>query len=238
MPLKKVLGKALLRHEELHTVLCEVERAMNSRPLTHVGSLLDDPALTPAQLMGQDVWLAQPATAPLTGEGMQRCARYLTTVCQHLQQRWMTEYLVTLQSYHAGQSMPVREDVVLLADDSKRRLLWRMACVAQLYPGRDGKSRIALVSLSGGGTLLRPVRRLLPLEVSRDIKECSACSAYPTVVAMDRSLALANGCSKVVVPAERVAVKPATDNDAPTPDKSCGQLMLTRRVQPPQRLNL
>ena len=31
-PLKKVLGKALLRHEELHIVLCEVERAVNSRP--------------------------------------------------------------------------------------------------------------------------------------------------------------------------------------------------------------
>ena len=41
--------------------------------------------------------------------------------------------------------MPVREDVVLLAEDSKRRLLWRMARVAQLYPGRDGKSRVALV---------------------------------------------------------------------------------------------
>ena len=86
--------------------------------------------------------------------------------------------------------------------------------------------------------MLRPVCRLVPLEVLRDIKEASsACSADPTVVAADRSLALANGCSNVVVPAERVAAKPATDNDAATPDESCVHTH-TSRVKPLQRLNL
>ena len=93
----------------------------------------------------------------LTPCGMKRRERYLATVREL--KRWMTEYLVTLQGYHAGQAVPVRAgNVVLLVDDSKWRLLWRMARVLQLYPGRDGKSRIALILTCAGGTMLRPIR--------------------------------------------------------------------------------
>ena len=54
-PLKKVLGKALLRPAELVTVLCEIEQAVNKRPLTHVGALLEGQPLTPAKLIGMDI---------------------------------------------------------------------------------------------------------------------------------------------------------------------------------------
>ena len=49
--LRKTLRNAKLNYDELHTVLVEVERTLNSRPLTCVSS--DDPEepLTPSHLM-------------------------------------------------------------------------------------------------------------------------------------------------------------------------------------------
>ena len=35
LSLKKVLGKSLLTYEEVETVLCGIERAINGRPLTY-----------------------------------------------------------------------------------------------------------------------------------------------------------------------------------------------------------
>ena len=55
-PLKKVWGKALLRPTELVTIFCEIEQAVNKRPLTHVGALDEGQPLTYAALIGTDVW--------------------------------------------------------------------------------------------------------------------------------------------------------------------------------------
>ncbi|KRY51568.1 hypothetical protein T03_8525 [Trichinella britovi] len=55
--LRKVLGKALLRSWELHTVLCELEAQINDRPLT---LLSEDPhdcvPLTPAHFLIRREW--------------------------------------------------------------------------------------------------------------------------------------------------------------------------------------
>ena len=49
--LRKVLGKALLSQSERHTVLYKIECAVNKRPLTLVGDLLDEVPMTPDKLI-------------------------------------------------------------------------------------------------------------------------------------------------------------------------------------------
>ena len=48
VPLRKVLGKSTLWLKELMTIVTEIERLVNDRPLTHVGDFDDAPPLTPA----------------------------------------------------------------------------------------------------------------------------------------------------------------------------------------------
>ena len=49
--LKKTLGKAFVTFEELQTILCEIEVAMNNRPLAYLSEDDLDEALTPFHLM-------------------------------------------------------------------------------------------------------------------------------------------------------------------------------------------
>ena len=49
--LKKTLGKAFVTFEELQTILCEIEVAVNNRPLAYVSEDDLDKALTPFHLM-------------------------------------------------------------------------------------------------------------------------------------------------------------------------------------------
>ena len=46
-----MLGNARLNHDELHTILVEIEGTLNARPLTYVSSELEGEILTPAHLL-------------------------------------------------------------------------------------------------------------------------------------------------------------------------------------------
>ena len=176
-PLRKVLGKALLWRVELETILAEIESSINNRPLTQVGALLDESPITPASLMGTDIWAPEGVSSKevdseITCSKLSKRMQYVKTVGEHLHRRWTKEYLVTLNKYRAGQSRPLRlGDVVFVVDDGKRQL-WRLARVTNLYGGRGGKVRVAAVKMASGATMLRPVRRLVPLEVVDHNEEC------------------------------------------------------------------
>ena len=92
-PLKKVLGKALLRPAELVTVLCEIEQAVNKRPLTHVGALLEGQPLTPAKLIGMDIWPVEvqlpddDLAVNVTARQLTHRMRFVRTVANHLRKR-------------------------------------------------------------------------------------------------------------------------------------------------------
>ena len=49
--LKKVLGKALCNYEQLATNLCEIERAINQRPLTYMTDGVYEEVLTPYHMI-------------------------------------------------------------------------------------------------------------------------------------------------------------------------------------------
>ena len=129
-PLQKVLGKAFLREEELFTVLCEVEAAVNDRPLTYCGSWEDPLPLTPSVLSGRSLWLGESPELEFdtTAEQMRQRARYIKRLGDSLRNRWTNEYVRTLSSYNAGREAEVKEGDVVLIDErqTKKRQGWRL----------------------------------------------------------------------------------------------------------------
>ena len=63
-------------------------------------------------------------------------------------------------------------DVVLLQNDSTKRVLWKLALVRELLPGLDGRIRAAVVQVAGSRNLWkRSVKHLIPIEVRSNIDE-------------------------------------------------------------------
>lgn len=180
--LRKSLGKASLDYQEMTTVLCECENVINDRPLTY---LYDDPnemrPLTP------NTFLRQLATAETTDFDMVSRAslihrvRYVQEVQDNLKKRFQNEYLGALvQTPGIGsrqQNLQVG-DVVLVKSKSDKRILWPMAKVLELIPGRDGVHRTARLKLAST-TLVRAVNCLYPLELSTSEVSTPATPSVP-----------------------------------------------------------
>ena len=50
--MKKVIGKSVISHEEIRTVICEIEVILNDQTIKHVSSDIDNTEpLTPADLL-------------------------------------------------------------------------------------------------------------------------------------------------------------------------------------------
>jgi hypothetical protein len=131
IPLKKVLGKALVNAEEFTTVLTEIEGQINSRPLTQVSS---DPkdlnAITPAHLMlGKPLYqLPSPSKDP-DNITMVKKWKHRQRIITHFWNRWTKEYLTTLTQYKKWMKKQANlkiGDIVLFSEASTPRGLWRL----------------------------------------------------------------------------------------------------------------
>ena len=166
-PMKKVLGRSLLHCKELETVVTEVEKLVNSRPLTHVGGD-EEPSecpLTPAMLIG-DVWGECPYVS-IDGKEKSASARFkhLKTLQEHLARRWESEYVTQLRQFNNRKGATVHEgDVVLVVNDMKKRADWKLGLVNKVFKGRDDRVRVAEVKI-GSSTFVRSVHNLVPMEI-------------------------------------------------------------------------
>ncbi|KRX86068.1 hypothetical protein T4E_5437 [Trichinella pseudospiralis] len=105
--LKATLGQCLAAPDELRTVLCEVEARVNDRPLTFVGSDVDEKmALTPAHFLIGRSLASFPDRSNSADRGTLRSSlRHLLRRWSYQQKlvgafwkRWKREYVVTLSS--------------------------------------------------------------------------------------------------------------------------------------------
>lgn len=82
--------------------------------------------------------------------------------------RWKKEYLNELRfqsKTRNGSADRIKPGtVVLLEDPNKPRLLWSLARIEQVHPGRDQKVRSCTIRLPSELVTRRPVQRLYPLE--------------------------------------------------------------------------
>ncbi|GFQ89690.1 zinc finger protein GIS2 [Trichonephila clavata] len=85
---------------------------------------------------------------------------------QHLRGRSCREYLdILLQPRKKSTYYGVKPgEIVIIEGDSKKRLLWYMAKVLEVYPGKDNTDRVVRLKTQSG-EIVRPVRGIYPLEI-------------------------------------------------------------------------
>ena len=160
--------KKLLSDEGLYTLLCEIERIMNDRPLTANPTGIDDaPALTPSMLL-----TFRRRTFPLSDEldprelYSKRWWRHVQHLSSVFWRRWKAEYIPSLlnrQKWNRPKEDLKKDDIVLIADVNTPRGEWPLGRITELLPGADGHVRTVKV-LFNGSEKIRPIHKLCLLE--------------------------------------------------------------------------
>ena len=171
---RKILSGLLQEHgtrldtDSFHTLICEIEAIINSRPITTVS---DDPndleALTPNHILtGKSVITVPP---PVDFQRHDIYMRHRWRRVQHLANlfwsRWRNEYLLLLQSrqkWSKPQRNLMSDDVVLIKDDSAPRSDWPLGLVEKTESDSNGIVRAVTVKTQNT-ILRRPIHKLVLL---------------------------------------------------------------------------
>ena len=190
--LVKVVGRALLKFDELSTILVEIESVINSRPLTYV---YDDTEgisypLTPSHLVNGRNLDRLPNDAHFeilhTYESLSKCARYHRRLLSQFATSWKKEYLVgLLEAYKpkANSSEPLIKinDIVLLRSEYEKRSFWKLCRVVELLKGQDGTVRSVRLQVPGGKKVFnRSIKHLIPLEIESTPSQQKAAQQPPS----------------------------------------------------------
>lgn len=154
----------------LSTLLAETEVFVNSRPLTYVPlDSADDLPLTPNDFL---MITTLPKDSPIghfnDSDLLRQSWRHSQRLADLTWKRWLKEYLPSLTrrgKWYRPDVRPIaKDDVVILADDQMPRNQWPKGRVTAVYPGSDGRIRVAEVQTQTG-LYRRPVTRLCRLDV-------------------------------------------------------------------------
>ena len=166
--LRAILREQKPRYEVLSTVLCEVEKIMNSTPLFHVPvDPYDEDVLTPYHFL---IGRATPSypVGDFSGDScLRKRWKQAQKLADHFWARWAREYLPTLakRTKWTEQTRNVQEgDVVIIVDHQHPRGLWPRGIVEEALKGEDGVTRSVIVK-TAHGRLHRSVRKLIVLDV-------------------------------------------------------------------------
>jgi hypothetical protein len=173
--LYKTLGKSHLLFNQLETVILDIERHLNNRPLTYVESSQEEQQiLTPNTILwGQNSYALGELNEQEDDE-VSRLHKRLTLARQHAWSRWQREYIHGLMEYHRvnKNTSPVPQigEIVLIVGEEKNRGRWMKGKVLKYVKGKDGVIRGVIV-LHKGNYLERPVQLVCPLEIRSVVKE-------------------------------------------------------------------
>ncbi|XP_044175355.1 uncharacterized protein LOC122958515 [Acropora millepora] len=165
--LHAMIGEHLVNEETLVTFLVEVEKILNSRPITRVSSDSSDlEPLTPNHIL---LLRHNPCSAPIEFEDSDKFqARWkrVHILANEFWARWVKEYLPMLQERQnwlkQRRNFKVG-DLVIMKDPNIPRGQWPKALVQETFPDSDGVVRQVLV-MSATGVFRRDVRKLCILE--------------------------------------------------------------------------
>ena len=155
--LRKAVGRSTLTFDQLNTVLVEVEAIVNSRPLTYV---YDDMEGVSYSISSSHLFYGRRITRKPNREAYEVTSTHDALLKKSKQQRhtmnrflsiWRKTYLTNPREHksdkrqsHNGPRINVG-DVVMLKNDSTKRLFWKIAIVQELLTGNDGKVRAAII---------------------------------------------------------------------------------------------
>ncbi|XP_055588802.1 uncharacterized protein LOC129741122 [Uranotaenia lowii] len=160
----RVIGDTPKSIEDMQTLLVQIEACLNSRPIT---PLSDDPndleALTPGHFLVGSSLRAPPE--PDYDEIPVNRLNFWQQIQQQRKQfwiRWKREYLCQLQARvkRWRPSTPIAVDeLVIICDDNKQPIHWRMGRIVKVHPGEDGVIRVVTIR-TANGLLTRPIERV------------------------------------------------------------------------------
>ena len=173
---RKVLNSILktqnLDEECLHTVLCEVEAIINSRPITKASTDPNDlEALTPNHLL---LLKSKPSLPPGVFQREDMYVRRRWRQVQYMSdlfwKRWIKEYLPQLQERQKWQSTRrnfVPGDVVVIVDDSAPRNSWLTGRVVKAVSDKGGLVRQIRIK-TRSNYLDRPITKVCLLQEAEE----------------------------------------------------------------------
>ena len=146
------MGKALLTFEELRTIITEIEKAFNSRPLSYIDQDPDSNIITPNHLIyGGNInekCFETNHIAKISSTDTQDLAARMKLVLEGNFKRFDKEYTSALQEQHfhvntryGNYKRELRDDVVLIKEDLLPRMRWRKGKVINVTKGRDNLIR-------------------------------------------------------------------------------------------------
>ena len=200
--LRKAIGQATLTFDQLQTLLIEIEAIVNSRPLTYAYDDVEGLSYTisPSHLLyGRRI-----ASVPnneiyevvSTHESLIRRCKQQKHIFQQFMSLWRKTYLLHLREHHRVKQRVTKGpevavgDVVILKNDTTKRLFWKLAIVKELLTGIDGNVRAAIVMTTDPNykskQLRRSIRHLIPIEVKAEESNNSHQEKHDPVVTETR----------------------------------------------------
>ncbi|XP_075157594.1 uncharacterized protein LOC142230857 [Haematobia irritans] len=162
---KKVAGNFKHTFEEFQTLLYRIEAC--SRPLSPISP---DPSYLVALTLGHFL-IGSPILAPIdpnirdTPMSISNRWERLKAIHQHLCARWKEEYLKKLHKRYKWQktSENLEENMlVVVREENLPPNVWRLGRITRVYPGNDGRIRVADVRTERG-IITRPITKLVVL---------------------------------------------------------------------------
>ena len=156
----------------LHTVFCEVENIVNSRPITKCSDdVHDDAPLTPNHLLLLQSNLPLSWGVVHSSDTYRKHWRHVQYISTQFWKRWIKEYLPELQrrqKWNVERPSVKVGDLVLIMDDNSPRGSWPLGIILDTSEGRDGLVRSAKVK-TRTTQLVRPITKLVFLEGSSEL---------------------------------------------------------------------
>lgn len=155
--------------EVLRNLLMEVEKTINTRPLTHVSVENDeDEALTPNHfLIGSSSGARLPGKFTDDDLILRKNWRISQQLANHFWRRWVREYMPTLtrRTKWFKDVKPIEVgDVVIVVDENEPRNSWPKGRILEVFKGKDGQVRRALIQTQNK-VMDRPAVKIAVLNV-------------------------------------------------------------------------
>lgn len=162
------MERTSFKYKQVESVVMDIERHLNNRPLTYVESESgEEQVLTPnLKMWGQNAHVVE--DREMDGDGVTRLQVRLPEKRQHEWQQWTREYICSLIESHrikrSAPNFPKVGEVVLIVGEEKKRREWKKGLVLRNIKGRDGVVR-GVVLRHKGHTTERPLSLVCPLKI-------------------------------------------------------------------------